>query len=288
MRFPAQPGFWLRNWSLIHVLSLDIVAGAAASGALASAALDVQMRWGWWAILPLSVWVVYTADHLADGWKTGGNSVNPRHRFHYDHARILVVCLTAAAVVCAALALFAIREVVLFGGIILSLVAVLHLALARFSRFRAGKEVSVAFIYTAGIWFGPFLAADSVSVYAWILLILFLAATILNLIMNSIMESEMDAAEEMVYLLHFVPQERAERFVQIGSAACAFGGLLLAFSISRSGERIELLAAALVISCLGALPGLIVRIASRTSQLYRLAGEGVYLLGFLPWLLQML
>jgi hypothetical protein len=280
-----QPGFWLRIWFFVHVLSLDIVAGAAASGALASAVLGVSMRWGFWVLLPLSVWVVYTADHLVDGWKTKGRSVNPRHRFHFEHARILSVFLAAAVVVCAGLALFAIREVVFVGGIILSLIAALHLALARYSRFRVGKEISVACIYTAGVWFGPILAAEFVPVYVWVLLGLFLAATILNLVMNSVMESELDEEEGMVYLLRFISVRRADSLVRIGSILCSLAALALAVYLAQAAEG-PALAGAFVVFALAAAPGLILRFADRKSQLYRLAGEGVYMLGFVPWLVR--
>jgi len=275
----------LAAWSILHVLSIDIAAGAAASGAMAAAVAGVEMRLGWWILLPLSVWVIYTADHLLDGWKAGSAAVNPRHSFHFRHMRILSMCALCAAILCAGLAFFAIREVVLAGGVILICVCALHLALARWDKFKLGKEFSVAAIYTAGVWFGPLLASRAALFYPYVFLSIFLLAAVLNLVMSSVMDAEMDEKEGMTYLLRFISPARAGRLVQAGSViGVLLGALLAAFMFVQSPGKPQLWLAAAVLAVLCAAPGLILRFAHLGSPLYRIAGEGVFLLGFVPWL----
>lgn len=285
MELRAASSRILALWSLFHVLSIDIAAGAAASGAMAAAVCGERMRWGWWVLLPLSVWVIYTADHLLDGWKAGSSAVNPRHLFHFKHMRLLASLAAAAALACAALAIFAIREIVFAGGLILACVCALHLVLARWDRFKLGKEFSVAAIYTAGVWFGPLLASRSGALYPYAFVCIFLLAAVLNLVMSSVMDRDMDEQEGMTYLLRFISPARASILVQTGSAAGVLAALLLAGAMYvLHPAKPPLWIAALVLAILTAAPGLILRFADRQSQLYRIAGEGVFLLGFLPWL----
>ena len=75
--------------SIFQILSLDVILGSIAVGIFATAVLKVQPNPWWWIILPVSVWVVYTLDHLIDGFKKRDESTIYRHRFHYKYRNIL-------------------------------------------------------------------------------------------------------------------------------------------------------------------------------------------------------
>ncbi|TGK07806.1 prenyltransferase [Leptospira semungkisensis] len=275
-----------RVWFYIHVLSLDICLGVLGSGALATAVTGARMKTAWWLLLPLSVWVIYTLDHLLDGKKVGANSVNPRHKFHYDHFRILSLLCGIAAVVSLVLAFLLLREIVLLGGVLLSILAFLHLGLARWGKVRFGKEFSVALIYTLGVWFGPLLIVGFRSWTVPILLFLFFLGTILNLIMNSLMEAELDAKEGQVYLLGALSPKLAREWVLRLSLLGFLVALVLAAGIRKLAPGGSI-TSALVVALLCAVPGWILRYADKfqDSSKYRILGEGVFILGLIPWLL---
>lgn len=282
MRKLAEKGIWF----YIHVLSLDICLGVVGSGALAAAVTGAKMKSAWWVLLPLSVWVIYTLDHLLDGQRSGENSVNPRHRFHFENYRILIILCSLAALVCAVLALLLLREVVLLGGAILAALALLHLGIARWGRLRFGKEFSVALIYTLGVWFGPLLIVGFRNWTAPILLGLFFLGTVLNLVMNSLMEADMDAQEGQVYLLSALSPKLAKEWVLRLSLLGFLVSLLLAAGTRKFAPGGSV-SSCLVIALICAVPGIILRYSDRfkDSQEYRIVGEGVFILGLLPWIL---
>ena len=60
---------------LFQAFSLDVVIGALAVGLFAIKLLLVRPNPWWWLVLALSVWVVYTADHLIDGFQQKQNII---------------------------------------------------------------------------------------------------------------------------------------------------------------------------------------------------------------------
>ncbi|TGL63729.1 LA_0991 family prenyltransferase-like protein [Leptospira sarikeiensis] len=272
-------------WFYIHVLSLDICLGVLGSGALATVVTGAKMKTVWWLLLPLSVWVIYTLDHLLDGKKVGEHSINPRHKFHYDHSKILSILCGIAAVLAAILAFLLLREIVLLGGVLLATLAFLHLGIARWGKIRFGKEFSVALIYTMGVWFGPLLVVGFRSWTVPILLFLFFLGTVLNLVMNSLMEAELDKHEGQVYLLGVLSPKLAREWVLRLSLLGFISALVLAGGI-RKWALGSSVSACLIIALICAVPGGILHYADRfqDSQKYRILGEGVFILGLVPWL----
>ncbi|TGK06481.1 prenyltransferase [Leptospira fletcheri] len=272
-------------WFYIHVLSLDICLGVSGSGAYAATVTGAKMKWAWWLLLPLSVWVVYTVDHLLDGWRIGTDSVNPRHSFHHKHAKILMFFAGSGIVVCGAVSFLFLREIVFIGGLVLAFAALGHLLLAAWGGIRMGKEFSVAFIYTLGVWFGPIAVVGFRSWTVVLLLSLFFGGTVLNLIMNSLMEAELDEKEGQSYLLRIFSREKVRDWVLRFSLLGTLSSVLLAGWTKRFEPK-ESAVACLFAAALCAVPGIILRFSEffSGSQRYRLLGEGIYVLGFLPWL----
>ncbi len=281
MRIIFEKGIWF----YIHVLSLDVCLGVLGSGALATVITGARMKTAWWLLLPLSVWVIYTLDHLLDGKKVGPGSINPRHKFHYDHFKILSILCSIAAFVSALLAFLLLREIVLIGGAILAALAFLHLGIARWGKLRFGKEFSVALIYSLGVWFGPFLVVGFRSWTVPVLFFLFFLGAVLNLIMNSLMEADMDSQEGQVYLLGSLSPKLAKEWALRLSLLGFLAALLLAAGTRKFAPGGSI-SSCLVISLICVVPGGILRYADKfqDSQEYRIIGEGVFILGLLPWL----
>lgn len=231
---------WTKIRFYTEVLSLDICAGVLGSAALAKTLLQAKMKPCWWFLLPASVWVIYTADHLFDARKTGSAAVNPRHKFHSDHFLPLTVAAATVGVGCVVGAFWCLRDIVFLGGAFMGTLAVAHMALAYWGKIRIGKEVSVAVVYTCGIWFAPFLNR-SVPISPEIILafLLFLLATILNLFMNSVIEFSLDAEEEQVFILKTIPPTIARRTVMMAAVAATLAGLLIASALFPVGHRWE-------------------------------------------------
>ncbi len=225
-----------------EVLSIDICIGVLGAGALAQSVFESRMKAAWWFLLPISVWVVYTADHLLDALKVGAGSANHRHRFHHRHRKTLTTLAAIAATGSLAVAVIHLRELVILGGFLIGLLALMHILLAYWGKVRFGKELSVGVIYVCGVVFAPYLNRTvDIGWFEAVYLAGFLLAAYLNLFMNSVIEYAIDRRDRQIFLLTTVSRNSLSRLVLWAAAAggifFAATGLVLAMSSPSASTR---------------------------------------------------
>jgi hypothetical protein len=88
----------LRYYRLLNILSIDIAVGAVICALYFSKIFEVEVRPYGLAALALTVWVIYTADHLRDARNILKRASSERHAFHQSHFGILLVLLICAVV----------------------------------------------------------------------------------------------------------------------------------------------------------------------------------------------
>lgn len=137
-----------RFYRLVNILSLDIVAGAITGTLFFASLLQVDVLPYGIIAMGLTVWIIYTADHLRDAKQIGQQAVTLRHRFHQRYFNMLAIALGVALIADVAV-LFFIRKPVFEWGVVLVSVTTIYLLIQRYLKFM--KEVFVALIYTAGI-----------------------------------------------------------------------------------------------------------------------------------------
>lgn len=137
-----------RIYQYVNILSVDIVAGAVISALFFSKILHVQIKIYGLIALGLTVWIIYTIDHLRDAKKIRHRASTLRHRFHQQNFYVLIFFLCAAIVIDAAI-IFFIRRQVFEWGLILSAIVVFYLIFQQSLRFL--KELFIASLYTAGV-----------------------------------------------------------------------------------------------------------------------------------------
>jgi len=154
-----QDIFNIQWWQIFNILSVDVVIGALAGGVMAVRLLHVNPGFAWWIVMPLSVWIIYTVDHLIDGVKLKKNSHTVRHYFHYYYAKRILVAITILGVINFFLILFYLDERIIHFGLYAGTGTLVYI----FAVYQWGgkkshllqKELFVALIYTVGIWGGP-------------------------------------------------------------------------------------------------------------------------------------
>ncbi|MBM9502629.1 hypothetical protein JWG44_20445 [Leptospira sp. 201903071] len=261
-----------------NVLSIDIVLGALASSLFVSTLLETTMRTAFWFLLPTAVWVIYTADHLIDGWKLGENSVNLRHRFHYNNIIFLSVITGVLSTSCFIFSILFLREWIVTAGLILGVFVFFHVLFSYLQIDFFWKECSVSILYTAGVWFGPVLLTTKTKMEIIVPCSLFLLTALCNSFMNSYMEREVDQKENVVSILKQISPRSLKRSVFI----LAFLGLGLNLFWLRENPK---LLPEFLYFCFGySIPAWIVYRESffQKNQFYRILGEGYFILSFLP------
>lgn len=179
-----------RFYRLLNILSIDVVLGAVCCAAWFADYFEVELRIYALICLGLTVWVIYTADHLLDAIKVKGEASTLRHKFHQEHFKELVTVLTVTCVIDFVL-LFFLRTQVLHAGIFLICIVVVYLLLSRWLMYL--KEIAVAVLYCGGVLL-PALSlkeSDIIGTDLFVLLSFFLTALI-NVIMFAWFDHALD------------------------------------------------------------------------------------------------
>lgn len=173
----------------VNTLSIDVACGAACNSYFFAKAFNVPVSWLALLVLSLSVWILYTTDHLLDAWKMGENANTDRHLFHVRHFRVLST-ITCALIIADLILVWLLPGTMIRAGVILGLVAGVYFLLIQ--RIHWAKEFFAAALYTAGILV-PVLADWSIPLQNSLPLIFqFYLAALLNLILFSWFDYDRD------------------------------------------------------------------------------------------------
>src|SRR5260221_9904362 len=115
----------LATYRIINILSLDVAAGAVVSASFFARIFNVTILPQGLISLGLTVWIIYTADHLLDAKKLKQAASTERHRFHQQHFNILSVAMLLAMLVDFTQIYF-IRNVVFRAGLWLSFIVAIY------------------------------------------------------------------------------------------------------------------------------------------------------------------
>lgn len=145
---------------LFRVWSLDVVLGTLMVGAFIVKLLDVSPTPWWWLILASTVWIIYTTDHLLDGYK-GKNrqAVIYRHNYHFKHKMVLFILMIVLSGITLGIGITFLHSEIVMKGILLFAVILLYFLIVHFiqkqNHFFNQKELLIALAYIAGITLAP-------------------------------------------------------------------------------------------------------------------------------------
>ena len=205
----------LRLYHFINILSLDVVAGAVISAMFFSRISHVDLDLKALLALALTVWTVYTADHLRDAWFIDEPAASDRHRFHQDHFRTIATILGLVAVL-NLVVVFSLDRNTLFVGALLGMPVLIYLIFQQYLRFL--KELVVAGLYTAGIIL-PSLALDgeTAETLPWLLAGKFFVTAWMNLLLFSLIDQQHDRKHKHhSFVTRFGPAATRRSIVALG------------------------------------------------------------------------
>lgn len=175
--------------------------------------LQVQLRPYGLASLGLTVWMIYTTDHLLDAWKLKRAAASVRHRFHQDNFRKLLIVMIVASLFDLLLVFF-VRKPILNWGMGLSAIVLLYLLLQRW--LVVFKELVVSLLYSAGILLPAMsLTMMPVSTPEIILIGGFTLTAFINLILFSWYDWEQDLVDHHFSLVTKLGRDRVKSILII-------------------------------------------------------------------------
>lgn len=271
-----------------HFLSLDIVLGALASSFLAARLFEANPGWAWWLALAMTVWVLYTGDHLLDAWKHRKSSQREMHNFIFRKKGMLIYILGLVSIA-DLLVVFNFLDPAMLKAALLMMGAV-FLFYAMRHIFRSNKflfipgELIVLLIYLTGTWMGPYISRTLPMSSGNILILLMMTGVLLlNMGVISLYDVKIDSRLGISTLAGSLGK-KSTRKLMISTAIMVFLLALLQFMV-YSTERSTQFALILV-----AMAGILLWVLLspslfRKNEAYRLAADAVLYMGFLSFLI---
>jgi 4-hydroxybenzoate polyprenyltransferase len=187
--------FLLKAYHVMNILSIDVAVGAVVSALFFAGILNVEILSYGLISLGLTVWIIYTADHLRDAASIKKNASSDRHAFHQQHFKKLLFILVVTILVDIVVVLF-VRPAVLEGGLILSGMVIVYLAFH--SRVFFLKEVFVATLYTLGILLPSLSVTETeLDYFHFGLMFQFFLIALTNLLLFSLFDAEQDRIDNL-------------------------------------------------------------------------------------------
>jgi hypothetical protein len=181
-------------YQFINILSLDVVAGAVICSDFFASILHAEVGYDTLLTLGLTVWIIYTIDHLRDAMLIPTLASTDRHRFHQRHFKIILAVLILTMVVDFVVIWFVPRKVVEY-GFLLWLIVLLYLVFQRYLKFL--KEFFVACLYTVGVLL-PSISTLQTPLQSvdLILVAKFFITALMNLLLFSLFDQTQDRKQQ--------------------------------------------------------------------------------------------
>jgi len=270
---------FIRVYRMINILSIDIAVGAMISASFFAQLFDVQMLPQGLISLGLTVWIIYTADHLLDARKLSQAASSERHRFHQRHARILLILITFALVVDLSQIYF-IRSIVFKAGLGLAFLVVIYFLIQQ--RIGFLKELLGTVLYTAGVLLIPLSVKSRISSSDILLILQFGMIVWINLLLFSLIDQprdEKDSHQSFATSLGQGITKKALVFLFSVSMGLVLSQLFLSSSVTGATIVMVLMNALLLLIFLK-------RDFFEKEDRYRLLGDAVFLLPLIYLLFQ--
>jgi 4-hydroxybenzoate polyprenyltransferase len=181
-----------RGYKYIRWLSLDVTAGAIFLCLFFGDVFQVHIVWKEWLALGLTVWCIYTFDHLHDAIRS--NLVNEMRLFHQRNFKVVSILLIVAGLFNGWL-VGQLDGVVLRGGLLLLGFVLIYFVLTRFEWGNYFKEFMIAMIFSVGVILVSLVREEFLEIQHGVGLVAMVVVAFLNVCLFAYFEKEFDQKE---------------------------------------------------------------------------------------------
>lgn len=183
----------LKCYRLLSWLSMDVAVGAVCSSVWFAVLFGVNPGGIAFAVLGLTVWIIYTLDHLMDARTIKSHANAKRYQFHQQHFSIIGI-VWMLAIVCDGVLVFFMRKEILNDGLWLSALVIIYFFFHRYFGFL--RELFIAIVYSAGVLL-PVLSLTGVPVIAseWVVITSFFLTALINILLFSWFDYDADVCD---------------------------------------------------------------------------------------------
>jgi len=279
----------MKIYRYLHFLSFDIVLGALASSCFAAGLFGTDPGWGWWITLALTVWLLYTGDHMLDAWRHRKKVEREMHYFLLKNRRMVIYSLGVVAVVDAMLILNLLDKLLFKYALILAVLVLLFYAMRHIFRknrflFVPG-ELFILLLYMAGTWLGPLaLAEGGFETGQGLIALIFAGVLLMNLGVISLYDLKLDSRMGISSLAQILGKKHTKNLLTGSGLGIYLVSLLqfMVFDVDRYSQF------ALILCGMATILLLVVYLPERfrKNDLYRWTADAVLYMGFLTLLIK--
>ena len=195
-------------YDYIQVLSLDVVIGSIVVSSLFANITNADINFNYYYFLGVSVWLVYTMDHLIDAYKIKGIAITFRHRFHQTYFKTLALIWSIIFTVSIITAYLYLPQQIILLGLYVVVIVSAHLILVVFLWTKISKiiqkEVSVGIGYTLGVLLLPYIYGTKLNAFFFFFSLELFMIVMLNIYLFSYYDKEKDKLQGQISIAKHV------------------------------------------------------------------------------------
>ena len=279
----------MKIYRYFHYLGLDIVLGALASSCFAARLFGTHPGLIWWIALALTIWLLYTGDHMLDAWRQRKKVQREMHYFLLKHRRLVIYSLGVVAVADFMLVsnlldkeLF--KYALMLAGLVLLFYAMRHVFRKNRFLFIPG-ELFVLLLYMAGTWLGPVASVEGgFETSQGLIALIFGGVLLMNLGVISLYDIQLDSRMGISSLANMLGKKRTKNLLVVTGIGIYLVSALqfMVFDTDRYSQY------ALILCGMATILLLVVYMPShfRGNDLYRWTADAALFMGFLSLLVK--
>lgn len=208
--------------NFINTYSILVAIGSLSSYLFFSNLFDVKPNYVLALGLSLSLWIIYTLDHLLDGLSIGKDASSIRHREHFLKHKQMIRWMLFGLIILIGLS-FWVPQVYYGYVLFLFMLTLLHFCInyflsRKYTFLRYLKEIFVALVVTIGFVITPLIGnEESLNLTQLIyIFIIFYFINLSNLLIFSFFDRDRDHRDNMLTIAHLYSHRKLKRLIYLG------------------------------------------------------------------------
>lgn len=208
--------------NFINTYSILVAIGSLSSYLFFSNLFNVKPNYVLALGLSLSLWIIYTLDHLLDGLSIGKEASSIRHREHFLKHKQIIRWILSGLIILIGLS-FWVPQVYYGYVLFLCILTLLHFCInyflsRKYTFLRYLKEIFVALVVTIGFVITPLIGnEESLNLTQLIyIFIIFYFINLSNLLIFSFFDRDRDHRDKMLTIAHLYSYSKLRRLIYLG------------------------------------------------------------------------
>jgi len=271
----------------LNCFSLPVVIGSVVTAFFFSQYFRSELSWSFYWLLPSTVWLIYTIDHVLDGEKLGLNASSLRHRIHFKYRKELRFLAFLILVLNTILAITTLSFSILIPGSILATFVLGYFILVHKKNTASNpilKEIMIALGACIGMMILPGIPASiEFSLSNSLLIAIFFGINLSNILIFSYFDYHNDISDGFSSGASVLGLGKLHQLIITILITCFFLVALWTFAIVSVRKLPMIMALMLMINILGMI--MMQKDIFKEQGKYRLWGDMIYLVPGLIWFL---